>query len=927
MKYAIVNISDIHYRKEEPEGAFTVINAFVDDIKKQKEKFQDYKFYLAITGDIVNEGGDNESYQSFNDEFNLKLGEVGLPKECRFMVPGNHDLDRNIVLEKFDNHLKKIEKFSITEPKFNNFATDEKAIDNKFDNYELFESEFAEYGLDFATHGKGWSLDANIGVYCLNSAFCSFGGAKGRDDEKKLAIYTRGLVEWCKNKTTAINILMMHHPINHLNGWSQNELNQIIENNFCLCLYGHRHKQDVFHNKLSQKTLICSAPQLFTNKEDNLGYAIVLLEDNCIDKVAYRQYVQGKFLNGSLFSENDEGIVDIQNDFLRNIEKLERALNSSLSFFKGQPVVFIKPTISEDREFNDNGNLLEKLIEEPKSVIITAPPQFGLTCLSHHMRLEAYKDHNFWIFIDANHTKGKKVLDDIEGQLFSFDKKKEDIKCIILDSWDSNVIDHRNILKQLDNDYNELPIIIMSNYSEYAYSSDFDFSKLKHGFNVLHLQALQRSKVREFVSNFNQKNNIATEDVIVTKVVKDLEMLNVHRTPLNCLTLLKVFEKDFNKALINRTKMIKAVLFILFTDTESFTYASSKPDVDDCEYILGRFCKGLIEKGIRKFSAINFLEELENYCKEKLITVDVETIIDILESNKIILRFNDKLEFKHRYWIFYFAATYMLQDKHFRNYILNDRNYVNYPEIIEFYTGIDGRRENAVKTLLDEMNDLINIVDTKIGISGEFNPFQGVVWTPSEEKIQAIREDISEKVQKSNLPVKIKDQHADQSYNSDAPYDQSIKQFLNDYSVISLMQAVKASSRALRNSNYINPELKLTMLESIMKGWEQLSKVIFWVSPTLAKSGKANYEGFGLILSTSFKGTTSEILKNIYTANPYNVVNYFKDDMSSKKMGPILFKNLKNNRSELQKHFVSLFLISEKPDGWYSQLYEHMNLL
>ena len=35
-----------------------------------------------------------------------------------------------------------------------------------------------------------------------------------------------------------------------------------------------------------------------------------------------------------------------------------------------------------------------------------------------------------------------------------------------------------------------------------------------------------------------------------------------------------------------------------------------------------------------------------------------ETILNILESNNILLRFNDNLEFKHSYWIYYFAATY-----------------------------------------------------------------------------------------------------------------------------------------------------------------------------------------------------------------------------------------------------------------------------
>lgn len=228
---------------------------------------------------------------------------------------------------------------------------------------------------------------------------------------------------------------------------------------------------------------------------------------------------------------------------------------------------------------------------------------------------------------------------------------------------------------------------------------------------------------------------------------------------------------------------------------------------------------------------------------------------------------------------------------------------------------------------MNDVNELIETVNKKIGIPGEFNPFSEIVWNPSEESIEAIRTNISEKVKNSNLPTKIKDQHADKSYNSEAPYDQSINKFLNDYSVISLVQSLKASSRALRNSNYIEPNLKLEMLQSIITGWDQISKVIFWLSPTLAKRGRAIYDGFGLLLDESFEGSFEEKLKAIYLANPYNVVRIFKDNLSSKKIGPILFNNLNNNASEIQRYFIALFLIYERPDGWFEEVLNYMNLL
>ena len=932
MKYAIVHISDIHYRKNEPEGVSTVLKAFINDLNNQKSMLKEYSFFIAITGDIVYAGKDTEAYYYFSNELDEDLNNIGLSKERRFIVPGNHDVDQDIVKKKLSELKKVTYTYNKSERKFNDFITENEIFDGKFDNYMLFESDFAKYGINYSSIGKGWEIDSNLGVYCLNSAITSFGGVDKIKDEKELSIGTRYLVEWCNKKNTTINILLIHHPIDYLTKWSKDELKTIIENNFILCLSGHNHEKDISYNTFSQNAVICSAPQLYTKKNETLGYSIILINDNTIEKIIYRQYVQNSFLNGSVFSGNNEGIVYPPKNYSKyienkNIERLKRNLSNSLVSFNNQPEIFIEPNISKTREFTDDSNMLQYLIREPYSSIILAQPQFGLTSLSHYIRLEAYKKGSFWIYVDAAHTKARNILKEIKNQIEDFEKKRDDIKCIIIDSWNESIIDHQNILKILDKEFENVPILLMIGYWGFVYNSDFSFNNLKHSFNTLHLQALRREKVREFVSKYNKIKNIAREDVLVSKIVKDLEVLNIHRTPLNCFTLLKVFEKDFNENMINRTKMIKSVLFILFTDIGTFTYSSKKPDVDDVEFLLGGFCKELVKKGTTKFRKNELISWLKKCAEENLITVNVETIINTLESNNILLRYDDYMEFRHSFWIYYFAGTYMFKDDKFKEYILSDRNYVNYPEIIEFYTGIDGKRENAIKTLFKETTELTKIVNSKIGIPDEFNPFDDIIWNPTEESINLIREEISKKVQDSNLPSTIKDHHADMNYNSEAPYDQTINSFLNEFSVVSLLQSIKASSRALRNSNYISPELKLQMFKSILMGWEQISRVIFWLSPALADNGRVSYDGFGLILDDGFTGTFIEKLKKIYLANPLNVVNYLKDDISSNKIGAIFYKNLYNNDSRLQKHFITLFLIKERPDGWYKHVFNYMNLL
>lgn len=609
------------------------------------------------------------------------------------------------------------------------------------------------------------------------------------------------------------------------------------------------------------------------------------------------------------------------------MQRLERALKQALSAFRGQPEVFITPTVTKDRDSKDETDLLPELIANPQSALILAQPQFGQTCLCHYMRLEAYKKGAMWAYVDAKHQKTRKVLDVIQEDLRSFGVMAEKPDCILVDSWDGSIIDHTNMLKCLDSEFRETPIIVMIDYTEPTFGGDFAFSKLNHKFEMMHLQPLRRTRVRELVTKYGEAKHLPDNDAVVTKVVRDLAALNVHRTPLNCLTLLRVFERGQNEDIVNRTRLIRSVLFILFTDAESFTYAGSKPDVDDCEYILGKFCKSLIEKKTRTFTRQELLEALRQNAQDKLISLEVAVVVDILESNNILLRFGDDLEFKHTYWIYYFAATYMLHDDEYAKQILSDRHYVNFPEIIEFYTGCDGRRSDAVKTLVADTEALVVKVNDNIGIPEDFNPYETIVWNPSDESVEAMRTEVLKKVEESNLPLEIRDRHADLGYDSAAPYDQSIRKFLHENSVISLMQSMKAASRALRNSKYVDPELKRAMMRCVVRGWATMVRVVFVLAPTLASRGHAVYDGFGIILGEGFNGSYQKKLKDILLWGPFNIVQYLKDDLSSGKIGPLVAALLTGDIHDVQKHFLAHFLIRERPEGWYQPVFDYMNLL
>jgi hypothetical protein len=302
-------------------------------------------------------------------------------------------------------------------------------------------------------------------------------------------------------------------------------------------------------------------------------------------------------------------------------------------------------------------------------------------------------------------------------------------------------------------------------------------------------------------------------------------------------------------------------------------------------------------------------------------------MLGVFLENNILVSNGNQMEFRHRYWIFYFAAEWMRHDEEFKQFILKGRNYVNYPEIIEFYSGVDGKRADAMDMLLSDLTSLINQVDKKIGIESPFDPLSLLLWNPKDEYIQKARSQIAERVESSNLPADIKDKHVDLNYQSAAPYDQSIRKFLNDYSVLSLLNNIKAASRALRSSPFVEVELRRKVTTAILRGWEEISKVAFWLSPILAKEGRAAHDGFALRLSEGFSIDPNQRFKEIIIANPSNIVRILGGDLASKKIGPLLYECFLTTDSKLQKHMMMLFIVTVRPIDWYNEILNYINLL
>lgn len=624
--------------------------------------------------------------------------------------------------------------------------------------------------------------------------------------------------------------------------------------------------------------------------------------------------------NIAIISQQEIQKSEVIRDFVDRY--LSQKLDEALQLYPNLPKIWIEPILNELSETSSgkippNSNVdLSLFLSQPKSTLIKAPPQFGLTCLAHYLCREAWRNHNsYWVYLDSEQTKHysfEKVITE-QGKTLGFGT--EDIQCIVLDSWSNLDKNCELLLEKISAKYSDTPIIVMQTVDETQHFFNTDNPIFNRKFDTLYLWTLSRNHIRKIISSYNEITYIGETDMVLSRLISDLITFNLPRTPINCLTLLKAFEADFDESPINRYELINRVLFLLFNAVDIPTY-KGKPDLKDCEYVLGYFCETMIRENNFSFTREFFLEKSRVFCEDKLLDLDVQVVFDVLHSNNILIARGNSFCFRFTYWIYYFSAKRMYHEPEFAKYILQDMRYVSYPEIIEFYAGIDRKREDALEALINDVQDLCNTVEQKCGFPKDLNPYKHGEWKPSKESIEKMRDELSKGVKESNLPNFIKDQYADSTYDKSRPYHQDIEKILTEYSLLSLWYGIKAGSRALRNSDYASPELKRKLLQIIMRSWEQVAKVLIVISPILALSGTAEFEGTNFSLYGDFGKTPEEIFNTILINVPYNVHSWYQDDLYSRKIGSLIIDQLSYENSEMVNHNLHLLIISQRPRDW-----------
>lgn len=283
-----LHLSDFHVGKDE-YGQIKLFRYILEHMSTEKDKgcIPDAVF---ITGDIAN-GGLEEQYNIFINEFLLKLLDIYENLENVYIVPGNHDLNR----DKCSIAAKSLYEVLKDSPNF--FDTNEKGkecreeIFPRFEGFKNFINSDYCFSAKKIFEEKGYfnnsvSKEGNkIGIVGINTAWLS----KSDKDKENLTPGKYMLEEALESvEDCDYKLVLGHHPLSWLQGEQKQQITTLLAKSKAIYLHGHLHKNSgeyALNFNTGVLTLQCGAAfQARENEKyyNSLQWGEINFDDNTI---------------------------------------------------------------------------------------------------------------------------------------------------------------------------------------------------------------------------------------------------------------------------------------------------------------------------------------------------------------------------------------------------------------------------------------------------------------------------------------------------------------------------------------------------------------------------------------------------------------------------------------------------------------------
>lgn len=763
----ILHFSDFHLDKNEKEDSVNhIVNPLLATIEEQqKETPVDL---ILITGDLINKGG--ISYGSLQAAFNdfsdtiisPLLSKTQLAKDRIFFVAGNHDINRDADTKAIEIGLRST---LISEGEVNSLIEKPEG-NNRIKNFKTFENLFYEETniekliTDFHSCYKLIVDKKKIGIACLNSAWRCY---DSKSDRNNILIGEKQLLESIKFfNDCELKIALSHHHYDWLSDFDSDVVSTLLAQNFHLYFCGHTHRN---------KALFCQEPdgQLFTfcasgvlsssvrkplNKYEN-GFTIIdYYQEEAKVKALFKkcEYLKQTFITNTAIGKDGiwEAMIPVGDEIKKLMQERELVnqikketlplINRQLITYstetsapKSIDEIFVMPNISIKDEFDaekDDALIsdISELIISNKNYVLFGTKESGKTILLDKILLEAIecnkRCHQIPVVFDFKDFK-KDVFKEIKD---FWGKSAEETSTLIHDNKVLLLID--NLSFEDDDKYSirSIASFISANKNvrfiatyQQLFNEDFPVNLELVGllsFEKLTIKQFKSKQIRLLIQKWFPKSDKYDTPKKMETLTNAFLSLNLPRTPFAVSMFLWIIEKQENYKPINNSTLIENFIEKILKKHDEDEAFRERFGYDNKIWILAEIAVKMLHDANENYSLkyATFVEYIDTYLKLKRFE-DFETskIVSILLDSGIFIRENGLIRFRFTCFFEFFLVKRMETDSDFKQFILDEDNYLNHINEIEYYAGLNrgdlGLFKLVVSRLEKEFQDLNKLIE------------------------------------------------------------------------------------------------------------------------------------------------------------------------------------------------------------------------
>jgi len=312
----MLHISDIHFKSpdclvQEMDPEFSIRTRMMRDLAQQVQKLGNVGAIL-IGGDIAFKAAPEE-YQTARAWIEQLSDISGCPKERIFVVPGNHDVDREIIRKSVP--IQNVQHAIVSTPldqrewKLKQQLRDETTGQLLLQAHSAYNDFAAPFACQIWPSKPFWHQDipldngVSLRIYGLTSTLLS--GREGNDDKER-DLYLSPLQTALNPAPNTLNMVLCHHPIDWLA--DGDAVDDALNARAAFHVFGHKHKQRLIMDPSYVRFSAAAVNPSRQEQPYNPGYNLIRLQ---VDGAGAERCVKVEVFQRRL-QDNPERFISIQ---------------------------------------------------------------------------------------------------------------------------------------------------------------------------------------------------------------------------------------------------------------------------------------------------------------------------------------------------------------------------------------------------------------------------------------------------------------------------------------------------------------------------------------------------------------------------------------------------------------------------------------